>query len=68
MEFLRLLRRESELNLGQMVGIALVAGLSNAMVLVVISAAADPHARATDTKLLAATFCVVSVAYSLSQR
>jgi hypothetical protein len=46
MEFLKLLRSESEIKLGQMLGIAFIAGLSNAKVLVVISAAAEPHVHA----------------------
>ena len=67
MEFLRLLRSESAIDLRRMIAMAIVAGLSNAMVLAVINAAASPSA--TDSKpRLAVMFVTVLVTYSISQR
>ena len=68
MDFLRLLRSESTINLRRMFGMAIIAGLSNAMVLAVINAAADPRAQADGTMRYAIMFIVVLIAYSVSQR
>jgi putative pyoverdin transport system ATP-binding/permease protein len=67
MEFLRLLRSESAIDLRRLVGMAIVAGLSNAMVLAVINAAASPSAQTTKGRL-AIMFVIVVVTWSISQR
>lgn len=66
MDFLSLLRREARINFGRLLGIASVAGLSNAMVLVLVSTAAQ-RSQAKGTILFVVTFIVVLVTYSLSQ-
>ena len=68
MDFLRLLRSESTINLRRMLGMAIIAGLSNAMVLAVINAAADPQAQKEGTGRLAIMFLTILIAYSVSQR
>jgi putative ATP-binding cassette transporter len=68
MEFLRLLRSETAIDLRRMIAMAIVAGLSNAMVLAVINAAADPQAQKAGTARLAVMFVTVLIAYSISQR
>ena len=68
MDFLRLLRSESTINLRRMLGMAIIAGLSNAMVLAVINAAADPKAQQEGTVRYAIMFLTVLIAYSVSQR
>jgi putative ATP-binding cassette transporter len=68
MQFLRLLRSESAIDLRRMIGMAIVAGLSNAMVLAVINAAATPNTQGGGKARLAVMFVVVLVAYSISQR
>jgi putative pyoverdin transport system ATP-binding/permease protein len=67
MEFLRLLRSESAIDLRRMIGMAIIAGLSNAMVLAVVNAAAGPSAQNNKARL-AVMFVTVLVAYSISQR
>jgi putative pyoverdin transport system ATP-binding/permease protein len=67
MEFLRLLRSESAIDLRRLIGMAVIAGLSNAMVLAVINAAASPSAQNTKARL-AIMFVTVLIAYSISQR
>lgn len=67
MEFLRLLRSESAIDLRRLIGMAVIAGLSNAMVLAVINAAASPSAQNTKGRL-AIMFVVVVVTWSISQR
>jgi putative pyoverdin transport system ATP-binding/permease protein len=67
MEFLRLLRSETAIDLRRMLGMAVIAGLSNAMVLAVINAAAGPSAQNGKARL-AVMFVTVLVAYSISQR
>ena len=67
MEFLRLLRSESAIDLRRMIGMAIIAGLSNAMVLAVINSAASPSAQSSKARL-AVMFVTVLVAYSISQR
>ncbi len=68
MEFLRLLRSETAIDLRRLIGMAIVAGLSNAMVLAVINAAADPRAQAAGTSRLAIMFVTILIAWSISQR
>jgi putative ATP-binding cassette transporter len=68
MEFLRLLRSESAIDLRRMIGMAIIAGLSNAMVLAVINSAAGPSAEHNGKARLAVMFVTVLVAYSISQR
>jgi cyclic peptide transporter len=68
MEFLRLLRSESAIDLRRLLGMAVIAGLSNAMVLAVINAAADPNTQASGTTRYAIMFITVLVIYSISQR
>jgi putative ATP-binding cassette transporter len=67
MEFLRLLRSESAIDLRRLIAMAVIAGLSNAMVLAVINAAAGPGA-ANQKARLAIMFVVVVVTWSISQR
>jgi putative pyoverdin transport system ATP-binding/permease protein len=67
MEFLRLLRSESAIDLRRLIGMAVIAGLSNAMVLAVINSAASPSAQNTKARL-AIMFVTVLIAYSISQR
>jgi putative ATP-binding cassette transporter len=67
MEFLRLLRSESAVDLRRLIAMAVVAGLSNAMVLAVINAAASPSAQYAKARL-AIMFVTVLIAYSISQR
>lgn len=67
MEFLRLLRSESAIDLRRLIGMAVIAGLSNAMVLAVINAAASPSAHGTKARL-AVMFITVVIAWSISQR
>jgi putative pyoverdin transport system ATP-binding/permease protein len=67
MEFLRLLRSESAIDLRRLIGMAVVAGLSNAMVLAVINAAAGPSGESAKGRL-AIMFVTVLIAYSISQR
>lgn len=66
MEFLRLLRSESAIDLRRLIAMAVIAGLSNAMVLAVINAAASPSAQ--NKARLAIMFVTVLIAYSISQR
>jgi putative ATP-binding cassette transporter len=68
MNFLRLLRSESAIDLRRMFAMAVIAGLSNAMVLAIINAAADPSAQSKGTSRLAIMFITVLVVYSISQR
>jgi putative ATP-binding cassette transporter len=68
MEFLRLLRSESAIDLRRMIGMAIIAGLSNAMVLAVINAAATPGTQTSGKARLAVMFVTVLIAYSISQR
>ncbi len=51
-----------------MIGMAIIAGLSNAMVLAVINAAADPKAQEEGTGRLAIMFLTILIAWSVSQR
>jgi putative ATP-binding cassette transporter len=67
MEFLRLLRSESAIDLRRMIGMAIIAGLSNAMVLAVINSAASPSPQSSKARL-AVMFITVLVSYSISQR
>jgi putative pyoverdin transport system ATP-binding/permease protein len=67
MEFLRLLRSESAINLRRLIAMAIVAGASNAMVLAVINAAAGQSAQNSKARL-AVMFLTVLVTYSISQR
>jgi cyclic peptide transporter len=68
MDFLRLLRSESAIDLRRMFAVAVIAGLSNAMVLAVINSAADPAAQANGMTRLAIMFVTVLIVYSISQR
>ncbi|MGH6989038.1 MAG: cyclic peptide export ABC transporter [Stellaceae bacterium] len=68
MNFLRLLRSESAIDLKRLFAAAVIAGLSNAMVLAVVNAAADPSAQAKGAGRLAIMFIVVLIVYSISQR
>jgi cyclic peptide transporter len=68
MNFLRLLRSESAIDLRRLIGMAIIAGLSNAMVLAVINAAADPNAQTQGMARLAIMFITVLIVYSISQR
>jgi len=68
MEFLRLLRSESAINLRRMFGMAVIAGLSNAMILAVINAAASPSAQAAGKARMAIMFVTVLIAFTISQR
>ncbi len=67
MEFLRLLRSKSAIDLRRLIAMAIIAGLSNAMVLAVINAAASPSAQSTKARL-AVMFVTVVVICSISQR
>src|SRR6185312_2689435 len=67
MEFLRLLRSESAIDLRRLTGMAVIAGLSNAMVLAVINAAASPSSHGTKARLAVMVITVV-IAWSISQR
>jgi putative pyoverdin transport system ATP-binding/permease protein len=68
MNFLRLLRTETAIDLRRLFGMAVIAGLSNAMVLAIINSAASAHSRSSATLRLGIMFVTVLIAYTISQR
>ena len=67
MEFLNLLRSESTIDLRRLIVMAVIAGLSNAMVLAVINAAASPSAQNAEPRMVI-MFLTVLITYTISQR
>ena len=68
MHLLRLLRTETTFDLRKLTFMAVVAGLSNAMVLALINAAAGRDPLQDNTMRLAMLFVVVLILYTISQR
>ncbi|MDP9105655.1 MAG: cyclic peptide export ABC transporter [Candidatus Eremiobacteraeota bacterium] len=69
MPLFKLLRSETALNVRRMLAMAVIASLSNAMVLAIINSAAGAGRDGGSGKLrLAVMFAIVLVAYTLSQR
>ncbi|MFL6246338.1 MAG: cyclic peptide export ABC transporter [Thermoanaerobaculia bacterium] len=68
MKLLELLRKESSLSLGTLLGVAAVAGLSNALVLAVINVGAAQASHHNPTLLVPILFLVAVTVYSFGVR
>jgi putative ATP-binding cassette transporter len=68
MHLLRLLRTETTIDLRRLTFMAAIAGLSNALVLALINAAAGRNPHADNGMRLAFLFVIVLVVYTISQR